>query len=144
MQCYHYSTHFPAHRYTRTRILSFRLSYPETDISQSHCNFKSHVKSSLHRLIPFLPFLRLPIPRLDSTTVAYSAVLRLLLVLLSYCTFFITTLHGPRGKHVSRDRIRGTDHTENTASSISSKVCLPRRCLVIEVLLLRACVKECV
>jgi hypothetical protein len=40
-----------------------------TDLSQSHCNFKSHMKSSCHSLIPFLPFLQLPIPktRLDST-----------------------------------------------------------------------------
>jgi hypothetical protein len=33
----------------------------ETDLSQSHCNFKSHAKSSCHSLIPFLPFLQLPI-----------------------------------------------------------------------------------
>jgi hypothetical protein len=26
-----------------------------TDLSQSHCNFKSHMKSSFHRLTPFLP-----------------------------------------------------------------------------------------
>jgi hypothetical protein len=26
-----------------------------TDLSQSHCHFKSHMKPSLHRLIPFLP-----------------------------------------------------------------------------------------
>jgi hypothetical protein len=40
-----------------------------TDLQQSHCNFKSHIKSSLHSLIPFLPFLlnhlRLPSPELD-------------------------------------------------------------------------------
>jgi hypothetical protein len=39
-----------------------------TDLSQSHCNFKSHMKSSLHSLIPFslflLNYLRLPIPEL--------------------------------------------------------------------------------
>jgi hypothetical protein len=42
-----------------------------TDLSQSHCNFKSHMKSSLYRLINFLPFLlnhlRLPSPELDSS-----------------------------------------------------------------------------
>jgi hypothetical protein len=27
-----------------------------TDLSQSHCNFNSHMKSSWHILIPFLPF----------------------------------------------------------------------------------------
>jgi hypothetical protein len=40
-----------------------------TDLSQSHCNFNSHMKSSCHSLIPFLPFLlnhlRLPSPELD-------------------------------------------------------------------------------
>jgi hypothetical protein len=34
-----------------------------TDVSQSHCKFNSHMKYSLQRLIPFLPFLRLPIPK---------------------------------------------------------------------------------
>jgi hypothetical protein len=40
-----------------------------TDLSQSHCHFKSYMKSSFHRLIPSLPFvlihLRLPSPELD-------------------------------------------------------------------------------
>jgi hypothetical protein len=40
-----------------------------TDLSQTHCHFESYVKSSWHRLIPFLPFLlnnlRLPSPELD-------------------------------------------------------------------------------
>jgi hypothetical protein len=33
-----------------------------TDFSQSHCNFKSHIKSSCHSL---LSYLRLPSPELD-------------------------------------------------------------------------------
>jgi hypothetical protein len=40
-----------------------------TDLSQSHCDFKSHMKSSYHRVIPLLPFLlnhlRLPSSKLD-------------------------------------------------------------------------------
>jgi hypothetical protein len=32
-------------------------------------------------------------------------------------------------KDVSRVRIRGADHVENTTSSIVAKVCFPRRCL---------------
>jgi hypothetical protein len=40
-----------------------------TGLSQSHCHFKSHMKSSFHSLIPSLPFLlnhlRLPSPELD-------------------------------------------------------------------------------
>jgi hypothetical protein len=40
-----------------------------TDLSESHCNFQSYVKSYFHRLISFWPFLlnhlRLPSPELD-------------------------------------------------------------------------------
>jgi hypothetical protein len=40
-----------------------------TDLSESHCHFKSHMECSFHSLIPFLPFflnhLRLPSPELD-------------------------------------------------------------------------------
>jgi hypothetical protein len=39
-------------------------------------------------------------------------------------------------KHVSRVRMHGPDHTENTASSIVAKAYLPLCCLAIEVLLL--------
>jgi hypothetical protein len=34
-----------------------------TDLLQSQCNFKSHLESSLYRLIPFPLFLQLAIPR---------------------------------------------------------------------------------
>jgi hypothetical protein len=41
--------------------------------------------------------------------------------------------------------MRGADHTENAAFSIVAEACLSRRCLVIEVLLLRTRVlRECV
>jgi hypothetical protein len=37
------------------------------DLSQSHCNFKSHMKSSFHNLIPVLPlFCNCQFRRLDS------------------------------------------------------------------------------
>jgi hypothetical protein len=74
-----------------------------TDLSESHCNFKSHLKFSLHRLISFVSFLlnhRLPSPELDpilSTTVVFSSTV--LLLLLSSRTLLITILHGPHGKH---------------------------------------------
>jgi hypothetical protein len=66
-----------------------------TDFSQAHCNFISHVKSFWDRLFAFLPVLQLPIPRLLSTSVVYSAVLRLLLPLLPCRTLLIITSHGP-------------------------------------------------
>jgi hypothetical protein len=47
-----------------------------TDLSQSHSNFKTPVKSTWHRLISFLLFLQLPIPRLDPTTLDYCCILR--------------------------------------------------------------------
>jgi hypothetical protein len=85
-----------------------------TDLSQSHCNFKSHMKSSLHSLIPFLQFplshLRLPIPK---TRLEYSGLLfytpsTLSLLLLSCRTLPITTLYVPHWKHrllLSRMRV---------------------------------------
>jgi hypothetical protein len=60
---YHYFTHFTVHRCTRTRILS-SLAVSWQRIYQSRCNFKSHMKSSLHRLFPFLALIPLlPIPK---------------------------------------------------------------------------------
>jgi hypothetical protein len=41
-------------------------------------------------------------------------------------------------KCVSRVKMRRADHVENTVSSLVAKACLERRCLAIEVLLLRA------
>jgi hypothetical protein len=38
-------------------FLVFTSHILATDLSQSHCHFKSHMKSSLHRLIPFVPLL---------------------------------------------------------------------------------------
>jgi hypothetical protein len=39
------------------RFSGFTSRNLATGLSQSHCNFKPHVKSSWHPLIPFLPFL---------------------------------------------------------------------------------------
>jgi hypothetical protein len=84
-----------------------------TDLSQSHCNFKSQVKSSLHRLIiPCLPFPAAPNSE-HSTQFSsdYRSVLFLLLCFFYSCStehFLINILHGPRGKHrllLSRMRV---------------------------------------
>jgi hypothetical protein len=56
IQRYRWFTHFTVHRYAKgfsvftSRILA-------TDLKPYHCNFKSHMKSSLHSLIHVLPFL---------------------------------------------------------------------------------------
>jgi hypothetical protein len=57
----------------------FTSRIPATDLSQPHCNFKSHMKYSWYGLIPFLSFLlnhlRLPSPELDPNLDYYSIVL---------------------------------------------------------------------
>jgi hypothetical protein len=78
--------------------------------SHSHCSFKSHVKSSCQSLIPFLPFLQLPIPktRLDYSRLLLYTPSTLFLLLLSCRTLLITTLLGSHGKHrllLSRMRV---------------------------------------
>jgi hypothetical protein len=53
------------------------------------------MKPSWQSLINFLLFLQLPIPRLDSTTLGYSSILRPVFWL---CPF-VTIRHGSHGKH---------------------------------------------
>jgi hypothetical protein len=51
-------------QFTVTHALGFSVLTSRvlaTELSQCHCNFKSHVKSSWHRPIPFFPFLWMPI-----------------------------------------------------------------------------------
>jgi hypothetical protein len=44
---------------------------------------------------------------------------------------------GTYRNYVSRVRMRGADHTENTASSIFAKECLPHHCLATEAFVVR-------
>jgi hypothetical protein len=71
-------------------FLVFTSRILATDLRQSHCNFKWHVKSSCRSLIPFFPlFCSCQFRRLDSTAVPYS------LLLCFYCSFesefYVTT-----------------------------------------------------
>jgi hypothetical protein len=96
------------------------------DLSQSHCNFKSHMKSSWRNLIPFLPFLQLPIPKtwLDCSWPLFCTPLRLLTV-----PFYNPSAQTPW----------------KTSSSVVKDVCLLVRYLAMDVLLSRARVLwECV
>jgi hypothetical protein len=95
-----------------------------TDLSHSHCNLKSHVKSSGHSLIHFLPlFCSWQFRRLNSTALDYCSTRSRLLCL------FITPLHGPHGKH----------------PCILKEACSLICYLPIDVLLSLACVlRECV
>jgi hypothetical protein len=111
------------------------------------------MKSSFHRLIPFLPlFWSCKFRRLDPiqflcAQARISAGRRLETRLLTLCCpiefFFITTLHGPHGKHrlllsltVSgvftaplHSNGRGADQIENRLSFVEA--CLPSRCLAM-------------
>jgi hypothetical protein len=75
----------------------------ETDLSQSHCNFKSHMK--LHSLIPFLPLLSTQFNSSAPKLIARQADISKLDSSFSTPTFYttehfyITTLHGPHGKY---------------------------------------------
>jgi hypothetical protein len=50
----------------------FTIRILTMDLSQSHCHFNSQMLSSCHSLIPFLPFLQLPIPK---TPLNYCSIL---------------------------------------------------------------------
>jgi hypothetical protein len=75
-------------------------------INNCLCNFNSHIWSSCHSLIPFLPFLQLPIPKTrmnysrllfysPSTLLLYCCILRPIFCL---CPL-ITPRTGPHRKH---------------------------------------------
>jgi hypothetical protein len=84
-----------------------------TDLSQSHWNFKSHIKSSLQSLIHFLPFLLshlgLPSPELDQFLTNNRLQTSLLIRLLNTSLWPLFT-----------------DHAENTASVVK-EVCVLNR-----------------
>jgi hypothetical protein len=110
-----------------------------TDLSQSQCNFKSHLMSSFHSLIPLLPlFCSCLFRRLDCIQfLCYKAYIpagwppETRLSTLNYCSLLLGPVLCPIYNPL------GTDHTENTAS-IVKEACLLVRCLLINVLLLQA------
>jgi hypothetical protein len=150
LQRYRWSTYFTVHRYARTRILSLHKSYPGNG-----CDFKSHMKSSFHGLTPFLPLFcscqfRIlgwvqfinpqahipagwrPETRLFTSPLFYSA---LCLQRLLYNHFSRTT------QNTQPLLLRFYNHFSRTTqktASIVKQACLLIRCLVINVLLLRA------
>jgi hypothetical protein len=85
-------------QFTVTHALGFSVFTSrilETDLSQSHCNFKSHMKSSFHSLIHFLPlFCNCQFRRLDSNQFLISwqaGVPKLDSSLLDYCSLLPNT-----------------------------------------------------
>jgi hypothetical protein len=88
--------HTPGFSVFTSRILA-------TDLSQSHCNFKSHMKPSFRSLIPFLPLFGSyqlnSIPSSSPRSLESRNSTRLLRLLCSAKHVRITTLHGPRRKN---------------------------------------------
>jgi hypothetical protein len=132
IQRYRYSTHF---QFTVAQALGFSVFTTRilaTDLSQSHCNLKSHMMSSLHRLIPFLPFLlnhlQPPSPELDP-----------ILILAAWDPRYIISGRSYR-KHRFLQCCEGVFtvqlHSNGSYSIvacvfIAAGVCLPSRCLAM-------------
>jgi hypothetical protein len=95
---------------------------------QSHCNFNSHMKSSWHRLNPFLPFLLnrlgLPSPELDPVLLwlLFCTPSTLLLLPLSCWTLLITTLTDP---------MESTVFTSPSCTFTSAGTCLLTHCVAM-------------
>jgi hypothetical protein len=79
-----------------------------TDLSQSHCNFKTLMKSSSPSIVPFLPlFFNCHLNSIPSSSSGRLASPNRLYCRLDYCSilpyaaekFFIITSHGLRRKH---------------------------------------------
>jgi hypothetical protein len=104
-----------------------------TDISQSHCNFKLHMKSSWHHLIPFLPFPATAIPKITQFSPDYCSVLIQLPA--SEFDSLITTIHRPNGKrslYCWRSLFTASlpsNRRSIVACSCVARMCLPTRCL---------------
>jgi hypothetical protein len=95
-------------KFTVTHALRFSVFTSRvlaTDLSQSHCKFKSHVKFSCQSLVPFLSFignhLVLSSPELDQILfrLLFCTPSTLSLLLLYSRILLITTLYGLHGKH---------------------------------------------
>jgi hypothetical protein len=98
---------------TRTRFSAFTSRILPTDLSQSYCHFNSHMKSSWHSLILFLPFLlnhlRLQPPEVDQIQFlldnftsrllfSFPSTNLLLLLLFLWRKIPVTILHGSHGR----------------------------------------------
>jgi hypothetical protein len=130
-------------QFTVTHALWFSVftSILATDLQQSHCHFKSHIKSSSHSLVPFLPlFCSCQLSSVPSSQAHLPAgwSLELDSLLDSTTTLFWRTLpynhlHGTRRKHsvcctdplpssvrpIARVCFRGNVFTESLPSSRS-------------------------
>jgi hypothetical protein len=118
---------------------------------QSHCNFKSHMKSSFHSLNYILPLFcnceLNSIPLLPSSypcrLASRNSTLHSMLLLPASELFFITTLHRPRRKqplYYWEGMFTAPLHSNGSYSIVvcvfvASGICLPSRCLAMNIYL---------
>jgi hypothetical protein len=137
-------------QYTVTHALGFSVFTSHlmaTDLSQSHCNFKSHMKSC-HSLVPFLPlFCSCQFRRLDSIQsqahipAGWHVKAR---PFISDSTTLLLLLRTTWSHLLCPFITLGMDNTESTAF-IVKEACLPVRYLAMDILLLNAYTsRECV
>jgi hypothetical protein len=123
-------------QFTVTHALGFSVFTSRilaTYLSQSRRNFNSHVKSSWHGLIPFLPFLlshlRLPSPELDP-----------ILILAAWGHRYIASRRTDR-KHrflCCKGMSTASFHSNGSYSIVAcifvvAGMCLPSRCLAMDI-----------
>jgi hypothetical protein len=108
-----------------------------TDLSQSHCDFISHMKSSWHSLIPFLPlFCSCQFRRLDSVQILWSEAHPAMLASRNSTLRFSTRLlFSTRSRLLTVSFYNPSARAPQKTAYIVNEMCLPRRYLVVDVLL---------
>jgi hypothetical protein len=136
-----YSTIADLHtsQFTVTHTLGFSVFTScalATDSYQSHCNFKSHMKSSLHSLIPFLP----SYPRRlasQNSTLFYAATASFETLLYNH---FAWTTQKTQLLYRWVGAFTASQHSNESYSIVTCifvtvEMCLPSRCLPMKVCL---------
>jgi hypothetical protein len=117
----------------------FISSIQATDLSQSHCNFNSHMKSSWHFLIPFCHFFSINFDCHLQNSIQFSSdycsVLHRTphLTLVSCPTLLITTLPGPHGRHRVYSFVACNGCQSIVACTCVVGMCLPTCCLATSI-----------
>jgi hypothetical protein len=118
----------------------FTTRIQATDLSQFHCNFRSHLKSSLHSLIPSLPFLSITLDCHLQNSTQFLTTINSNQLFFSY-TLSVSDSNQPLPWNFPLYSLEA-DPTENIVfyCPILFEACLLIRCLAVDVLLLRALV----
>jgi hypothetical protein len=135
-------------QFTVTHALGFSVFTSHilaTDLQQSHCHFKSHMKTSLHSLTPFLALfgtcqfrtLSSSAPKLISRQAGVSQLDSLLKWTLLYNSFALTTqriqlLYCYVAVFTAPLRSNGSSSIVASVF-VAAEICLPSRCLAMKV-----------